>query len=113
MRIYQVVGLACIAGWVFYLINGESKPLLLIVPLSINMIVLYLMPKNDKNGNSYKYLTAYKQSKKYLISPVTVNEFIEQTQMTRKEIENQISKGTISAYEYDEFLFIESNEKNN
>ena len=71
------------------------------------------MPVRDKNGNSYRYLSAYEESKKYLISPVPVKDFIKQSNMTLDEIEFQIGKGTISAYEYDEFLFIDNNDKNN
>ena len=113
LRIIQIVGFCCIFGYIFYLFRGESKGLLLIIPICINLLVLHLKPERDKNRNSYRYLTAYEKSKKYLASPIPVKEFMNQTKMTLTEIEFQIGKGTISAYEYDEFLFIDNNERNN
>lgn len=110
LRIYQIAGLVCLLAYVYFLLNGENKLLLLATPLILNPIVGHLIPDKDNNGISYRYSSAFEKSKKYLSSPVFVDEYIEETGLTDEEVKAQINEGNLSAYQYDEFLFIEKNE---
>lgn len=113
LRAFQVVALACWIGYLYFLINGEHKPLLLGVLLIVASLISFFMKSPDTNRIAYRFESALEQSKNYLVSPLPVDDYINESGMTLKEIQNNIGKGVLEAYEYDEFLFIETGDKSN
>ena len=102
--VYIPIGLGLIGYFILRLIQGSFELHWVGVVLLCNTLLFWAYPISIKSAEE----AALKYASKIFEEPLLVSDFLKENNMSQKELEHNISKGKIEAYELDKVLVIEN-----